>query len=122
MAGISFPIWFLPQRSKIRQAKLDRYLIQTQVDANVRELNNRVTELRATLHRYGESICFYTTSALIEADNLLKTADLQFRQSETDITEYVQSMNVAREIKKGYIETVYQYNIAALEYELYSIK
>lgn len=122
MAGISFPIWFLPQRSKIRQAKLDRYLIQTQVDANVRELNNRVTELRATLHRYGESICFYTTSALIEADNLLKTADLQFRQSETDITEYVQSMNAAREIKKGYIETVYQYNIAALEYELYSIK
>ena len=55
----------------------------------------------------------------MEADNLMKTADLQFRENETDITEYVQSMNAAREIKKGYIETVYQYNISVLEYELY---
>ena len=49
----------------------------------------------------------------------MKTADLQFRESETDISEYVQSMNAALEIKKGYVETVYQYNVAALEYELY---
>lgn len=94
-------------------------MAQTQADANARELSNRVQELRATLRRYGESIRFYTTTALREADNLVSTADLQFRESETDITEYVQSMNAAREIKKGYIEAVYQYNVAALEYELY---
>lgn len=119
MVGVSFPVWFLPQRSKIRQAKFERNIAQTQADANVRELNNKVTELRASIRRYGESIRFYTTTALAEADNLIKTADLQFRESETDITEYVQSMNAAREIKKGYIEAVYQYNVAALEYELY---
>ena len=56
---------------------------------------------------------------MVEADNLMKTADLQFRESETDISEYVQSMNAALEIRKGYVETVYQYNVAALEYELY---
>ncbi len=119
MVGVSFPVWFLPQRSKIRQAKFERNMAQTQADANARELSNRVQELRATLRRYGESIRFYTTTALREADNLVSTADLQFRESETDITEYVQSMNAAREIKKGYIEAVYQYNVAALEYELY---
>ncbi len=119
MVGVSFPVWFLPQRSKIRQAKFERNIAQTQADANVRELNNRVLELRAGIRRYGESIRFYTATALAEAENLIKTAELQFRESETDITEYVQSMNAAREIKKGYIETVYQYNVAALEYELY---
>lgn len=119
MVGVSFPVWFLPQRSKIRQAKFERNMAQTQADANARELSNRVQELRATLRRYGESIRFYTTTALREADNLVSAADLQFRESETDITEYVQSMNAAREIKKGYIEAVYQYNVAALEYELY---
>ena len=119
MVGVSFPVWFLPQRSKIRQAKFERNMAQTQAEMNVRELNNKVSELRANIRRYGESIRFYTTSALAEADNLIKTADLQFRESETDITEYVQSMNAAREIKKGYIEAVYQYNVAALEYELY---
>ena len=119
MVGVSFPVWFLPQRSKVRQAKFDRHIAQTQAEANVFELNNKITELRAGIRRYGESIRFYTTSALAEAENLIKTADLQFRESETDITEYVQSLNAAREIKKGYIEAVYQYNIAALEYELY---
>lgn len=119
MVGVSFPVWFIPQRSKIRQAKFERSMAQTQADANVRELNNKVTELRGSIRRYGESIRYYTTTALAEADHLIKTADLQFRESETDITEYVQSMNAAREIKKGYIETVYQFNVAALEYELY---
>lgn len=119
MVGVSFPVWFLPQRSKIRQAKFERTMAQTQADANVRELNNKVSELRGNIRRYGESIRFYTTTALAEADQLIKAADLQFRESETDITEYVQSMNAAREIKRGYIEAVYQFNVAALEYELY---
>lgn len=119
MIGISFPIWFLPQRSKIRQARFEMNKAQTQAEAQTRELNLKVSELRASIRRYAESIRFYTTSALTEADNLMKTADAQFRESESDITQYVQSLNAALEIKKGYIEAVYQYNLAALEYELY---
>ena len=119
MIGVSFPIWFLPQRSKIRQARFEMNKAQTQAEAQTRELNLKVSELRASIRRYAESIRFYTTSALTEADNLMKTADAQFRESESDITQYVQSLNAALEIKKGYIEAVYQYNLAALEYELY---
>lgn len=51
--------------------------------------------------------------------NLTKAANLQLQQSETGIAEYIQSITTAREIRRGYIETVYQYNIAALEYELF---
>lgn len=119
MIGVSFPIWFLPQRSKIRQARFEMNKAQTQAEAQTRELNLKVSELRASIRRYAESIRFYTTSALTEADNLMKTADAQFRESESDITQYVQSLNAALEIKKGYIEAVYQYNLTALEYELY---
>ena len=54
-----------------------------------------------------------------EADELTKAANLQLQQSETGIAEYIQSITTAREIRRGYIETVYQYNIAALEYELF---
>lgn len=51
--------------------------------------------------------------------NLVKTANLQLQHSETGIAEFIQSVSAAREIRKGYIETIYQYNIASLEYELY---
>ena len=66
-----------------------------------------------------------TTEAAIDAlelelrnENL--SATVQFKESETDITQFVQSLNAAREIRRGYIEAVYAYNISALELELYS--
>ena len=117
--GVSFPVWFLPQRSRIKQAKLAWSKAQVEADANRLALRNKVEELGSTLRRYGESVRYYQEQALPEAEQLQKTADLQFRESETDITEYIQSMNAAVEIQKGYIESVRQYNVAALEYELY---
>lgn len=119
MVGVSFPIYFLPQKSKVRQAKLSATSAQIQADANIRELRNKVLELEASLRRYNESLRYYTSSALKEADELTKAANLQLKQSETGIAEYIQSITTAREIRRGYIETVYQYNIAALEYELF---
>ena len=119
MVGVSFPIYFLPQRSKVKQARLSATSAQIQADANIRELSNKRLELEASLRRYNESLRYYTSSALKEADELTKTANLQLQQSETGITEYIQSITTARDIRRGYIETVYQYNIAALEYELF---
>lgn len=119
MVGVSFPIYFVPQKSKIKQAKFAASSAQIQADANIRELNNKVTELETSLRRYNESLRYYTASALKEADELTKAANLQLKQSETGVAEYIQSLTTARDIRRGYIETVYQYNIAALEYELF---
>lgn len=120
MVGISFPVLFFPQHSRVRQAKIDSYIARTEAESNIRQLNNKVEELSVALRKEGEHIRYYTTSALPEADALLKSATVQFKESETDITQFVQSLNAAREIRRGYIEAVYAYNISALELELYS--
>lgn len=119
MVGVSFPVYFLPQRSKVKQAKTAAFIATTQAEANTRELYNKVSEALASLRRQSESLRYHTTSALKEADELMKVANLQLQHSEINITEFIQAINVARDIHRGYIETVYQYNIAALEYELY---
>lgn len=119
MVGVSFPIYFLPRHSKVKQAKATAFIARTEAEANTRNLYNKVSEAIANLRRQSESLHYYTSSALKEADELMKVAALQLRHSETDITEFIQSVNVARDIRRGYIETVYQYNIAALEYELF---
>ena len=120
MVGISFPVLFFPQHSRVRQAKIDSYIARTEAESNIRQLNNKVEELSVALRKEGENIRYYTTDALPEADALLKSATVQFKESETDITQFVQSLNAAREIRRGYIEAVYAYNISALELELYS--
>lgn len=119
MVGVSFPIYFLPRHSKVKQAKATVFIARTEAEANTRNLYNKVSEAIANLRRQSESLHYYTSSALKEADELMKVAALQLRHSETDITEFIQAVNVARDIRRGYIETVYQYNIAALEYELF---
>lgn len=119
MVGVSFPIYFLPRHSKVKQAKATAFIARTEAEANTRNLYNKVSEAIANLRRQSESLHYYTSSALKEADELMKVAALQLRHSETDITEFIQAVNVARDIRRGYIETVYQYNIAALEYELF---
>ena len=119
MVGVSFPVYFLPLHSKIKQAKVAAVIARTEAEANTQNLYNKVSEAVASLRRQSESLRYYTTSALKEADELLKVANLQLQHSETNITEFIQAVNVARDIRRGYLETVYQYNIAALEYELF---
>ena len=53
-------------------------------------------------------------------DALQESSMLKFRESEICISELVQSLNTVREIRKGYIENVYNYNVSLLEMELYT--
>ena len=119
MVGVSVPIFFLPQSSRVKQAKLAAWSASITADDNIRQLNNKLVELNMDLRRYEESLSYYTSTALNEANELEKAAALQLECSETSASEYIQSIAAARDIRIGYIETLYNYNVAALEYELY---
>lgn len=119
VVGASFPIFFNSQHSRIRQAKADARIARNEAEMNLRTVTSRVTEFEASLRRYGESLRYYTETALPEDETLIRAAKLQLANSETSIAEYILSLNTALEIRRGYVETLNQYNIAALEYELY---
>lgn len=117
--GFSFPIYFLPQKSKIKQAKIALHSARIQAEANIRELTNKIIEIEASIRRYNEILRFYTSTALKEAQQLKESADLQLKDNKINMSDYIQSIHTAIEINRGYIETVNLYNIAVLEYELY---
>jgi cobalt-zinc-cadmium resistance protein CzcA len=118
--GISVPLIFNAQSSRLKQAKYDACIAKYEAENNIRQLGNKVFELKAELRKYDESISFFETSALHEADAMIRSAELQLKHSETDMGNFIQSMNSALDIKQAYIEMIYQYNISVLEYELYS--
>ena len=72
------------------------------------------------LRQQEEQLRYYTTAALQEADALQQSALLQFREGEIDITQLVQSMNSVRDIRRNYLETVFNYNVTLVEIELYT--
>lgn len=119
MIGISVPIFFAPQTSKVKQAKIAYINTQIEADENIRQLRNKLIELTSLLYRDKANIQYYTETALNEAKALEEAARIQLQYSNIDISDYVQSINAARDIRSNYIEAIYRYNISALEYELY---
>nr|WP_317308968.1 CusA/CzcA family heavy metal efflux RND transporter [Phocaeicola plebeius] len=120
MVGVSFPILFFPQRSRSKQAKVSLQIAQWEADQNRVQLNNKVEELYRRVRQQQESLDYYTKAALKEADALQESALMKFKESEINITEFVQSLNTSRDIRRNYIETVYAYNVSVLEIELYT--
>jgi len=119
MLTASMPLVYHGHKSRVKQAKLDVDIARYDAQANIRELNTVLETLKADLRRYAETVAFYQSSALPEADALIKTATLQLAHHDTDISQFIQSINHALDIKQAYAEALYLYNVAALEYELY---
>jgi len=117
--GIAVPLFFAPQKSRIKQAKLNADMARYEAQANIRVLNNTLEALKSDLRRYGETVAYYRSSVLPETEALITAAKLQLEHNDTDISQFIQSMNHALDIKQQYAEVIYLYNVAALEYELY---
>ena len=118
--GISVPILFFPHKSRISQAKYEAQMASWQAEDNRTELANKVEELRARLAQLAKRIDYYDGAALKEAEELQRTAILLYQESETDVTELIQSLKTAREIRQQHIETVLAYNTTIIELELYT--
>lgn len=120
MVGVSFPILFFPQRSRARQAKVAFRIAEWEADMDRARLTTKVDELRSRISQQRKSLDYYDGAALKEAESLQQSALQRFRESETGIAELVQSLNAAQDIRRSYLETVYNYNVSVLEMELYT--
>lgn len=117
--GVTIPLFFFAQESRVKQAKINFKIAQQEFRNNTWILNNKVEELKFELHRHEETLRFFTESALPEAQSLMESAKILLKNNESNINDFVQSMNAALEIRRGYEEAIYSYNVAALEFELY---
>lgn len=117
--GVSFPIIFNTQSSRIKQAKIQTMIAQYNATDGIKNLNNKMSEIATSLNRYRESINHYQSWAIPEAEALVRSAKSELSNSEIDISQYILSLNAALEIQRNYADALYQYNLSVLEYELY---
>lgn len=119
MVGVSFPLFFSAQLSRVKQARIDLFIQQTHEEMNARELQHKQVELEADLARQRENIRYYKTTTMPEAELLLNDVRLQLESGNIDIAKIIQTLGGVLSIKKSFIETIYLYNVAVLETELY---
>lgn len=117
--GVSIPIFFAPQRSRIIQAGFAATEVENNSKTAIRSINFRLVELRTQIEQYKQSIELYHNSLLPESVEIKRTTQAQLDNQEIDITQAVQALNTAIEIERSYLQTILQSNIAIVEYELY---
>jgi cobalt-zinc-cadmium resistance protein CzcA len=118
--GISFPLWFLPQNAKVQAAKIEKEKSQNSYNYQQFNIEKEIENKVIQLDQLQNDLIYYNESALKKATLLNRTAKVQFEKEEIEYLEFLQSIKAAQEIRLNYLETLYNYNITAIELEFYT--
>jgi cobalt-zinc-cadmium resistance protein CzcA len=118
--GISFPLWFLPQNAKVQAAKIEKEKSQNSYNYQQFNIEKEIENKVIQLDQLQNDLIYYNESALKKATLLNRTAKIQFEKEEIEYLEFLQSIKAAQEIRLNYLETLYNYNITAIELEFYT--
>ncbi|MDZ4759396.1 MAG: CusA/CzcA family heavy metal efflux RND transporter [Bacteroidota bacterium] len=117
-AGISIPIWFVPQAAKVKAAEFMQQKAELQYKQSQ---SNARAEIEATYAQYlktKQSLQYYKTSGLPNAELIIKQSTLAYQKGEISHSWHVVNLQQAGEIKQSYLETLLNYNknIIGLEF------
>ncbi|MAU70475.1 MAG: CusA/CzcA family heavy metal efflux RND transporter [Pseudozobellia sp.] len=114
-AGISIPLWFFPQKSRVKAAKADAMVAENQYLEQKAITESRVSQLLKSLEKTQKTLDYYQEGALLLAEEQIATAELASREGEIDYVNYITILNSAIRIKQNHLQFINQYNQQAIE-------
>jgi cobalt-zinc-cadmium resistance protein CzcA len=115
--GMSFPLWFVPQGGRIKQARLQSEIARNEMQVQFQNRDRSVENLKGKLRSYGEQLDYYEGTALESSGTLIRTATLQLEKQGIEYFEFIGSISVALDIQREYLNQLNQYNQSAIELE-----
>lgn len=116
-AGISFPFWAKPYSAKIREAKISSKIAEVQKDNFEANLKGTTNVYLAQYKKYSHSMDYYENKALPLADQIEKSADVNYKTGQNTYLECVDAFNQAMNIRLCYIAKLKAYNESIIELE-----
>tara|TARA_R110001583_G_scaffold13031_2_gene56911 strand:- start:2152 stop:6564 length:4413 start_codon:yes stop_codon:yes gene_type:complete len=114
-AGISIPLWFLPQKSRVKAAKADAIVAENQYLEQKAITESRVSQLLKSLEKIQKTLDYYREGALILAEEQITTAELASKEGEINYVNYITILNSAIRIKQNHLQFINQYNQQTIE-------
>ena len=109
-AGISIPLWFFPQKSRVKAAKADAMVAENQYLEQKAMTESRVSQLLKSLEKTKKTLSYYEEGALLLAEQQIATAELASKEGEIDYVNYITILNSAIRIKQNHLQYINQYN------------
>jgi len=109
-AGISIPIWFVPNTAKTKAARFKEKVAQTNAAYYSKSISGIYRSLLLEFSKNTNSVDYYEKQAIPEADLIIEQATKSYKAGEMDYLEYILSLNRALGIKQNYLDALNNYN------------
>ncbi len=114
-AGVSLPLWFGPQKSRIEASKTGVMIRNAESEEYRIALRTRFETLLSRVRQYRQMLDYYENTGRNLAGQMLKHANKAYAQGEIDFLQYVQLIDHAMAIELNYLDALRKYNENILE-------
>lgn len=108
--GLKIPLLFSGQASRIKASKIAKERAVTESIAFKVQIKSKQEILLQQIAQIQNSLNYYENEGAKLSDEILKTAQISFKNGEIDFYQYIQSLESAYDIKLGYLDKLKEYN------------
>ncbi|WGF91521.1 CusA/CzcA family heavy metal efflux RND transporter [Aequorivita marisscotiae] len=114
--GLKIPLLFSGNASKIKASKIAAEFSKQEAKDYEIHLKSKRVQLLKTVTKYREVLQYYEGEGKSLSEEILKTADIGFKNGEIDFFQYIQSLENAYEIELQHLENLNNYNQAVIAF------
>lgn len=118
--GLAVPLWFRPYQSRVRAAEFGKRVAESNYAYYRQTLNAQQQQALKQYEAAQNSLAYYKSSALVNAELIITQSQLAFNGGEINYTEYLIALRNASSVKENYLTTLRDYNQAIIYIEYLS--
>lgn len=112
--GVSIPLWAGQYKSRIAAAQTGQEVARQRTEAQTQALSVDLQAAQGEVIKFQNSLNFYETVALQQANDIITAARRFFESGQTDYINFLRTTNDAYQIRLRYVETLRSYNQSIL--------
>jgi heavy metal efflux system protein len=116
--GVGIPIFFNAQKSNIAAERINYAIADNNLKTELQRFKTLYKQTTSSISFHQKNIQYFEESALKNADKIIQTANLQFKNGEINYIDWVLLINNALSIQSQYMESIKKYNESVIEMEL----
>ncbi len=115
--GLAIPLWFGPQAAKVKAASIQQKKVQAEYEHLQTHTQAQWQQAVQQYSKNRNTVNYYKTSAVVNAELILKQATVAFRNGEIGYTEYWLAVRNAMQLQENYLRAVNALNQSVVTLE-----
>lgn len=118
--GVALPLWFGPHQGRAKAADYTKRAAESKYESYKQNLVVQLDQAIRKYQTHKASLVYYQSSALPNADLILKQSQTAFKEGDIGYSEFLLGLRNAIEIRERYLQTLRDYNQSIIQIEFLS--